>query len=480
MADAVLANGATLGDRTPAVEPRVPFKVKLCYGIGDLGSGLMNGGSAYVVFFYNQVLGLPAFWVTVAMFGGLAIDAFVDTIAGGLSDATKSRWGRRHPYIVLSAVPIALTFYLTFSVPDGLPHWALMGWMIVMTALWRISSSFFLVPYWALGSELSKDFHERTIVGAYRIFFAFAGTSAAALMGVVFFGGAGGAEREGQFEVAPYHTIATIIAITVICVAWTSAVGTRSVIPRLTKAAAKFSIGGLFKEIGGFLHNRPFCVFFAGAFMFSIVLTTYSVASIYFGTYFWAFSTRQIFLMPSIGIAGMAAGTFAWPAISRRIGKKYSYMAGAAGFCALLVLPIFLKTGGVFIDHDSSVYFPVLALINFLAYLSGSAGAVIAASMLPDVIENYAAGRPEKSVAGLITGMLNFNVKVALGVSNVIMGGVLSFVGLGHKTGIAVPPAVVHRLGLTYAPVVIAAGAICLAIFSFYSIPDKKWARPKP
>ncbi len=475
MSDAVLANVSDGGQTLPAA--RVPFKVKLCYGIGDLGSGLMNGGSGYVVFFYNQVLGLPALWVTVAMFGGLAIDAIVDTIVGGLSDATKSRWGRRHPYIFLSAIPIALTFYFTFSVPTGMPHWALMGWMIAMTALWRISSSFFLVPYWALGSELTKDFHERTVVGAYRIFFSFAGTSIAALMGVLFFGGTGGAKRSGQFEAAPYHTIAIIIAITVICVAWTSAIGTRSVIPRLTKAVAKFSVTGIFREIGGFLHNRPFCIFFAGAFMFSIVLSTYSVASIYFGTYFWAFTTRQIFLMPSIGIAGMAAGTFAWPAISRRIGKKYSYMLGAAGFCIGLVVPIFLKVSGLFIDHDSAIYFPVLALINFLAYLSGSAGAVIAASMLPDVIENYAAGRPERSVAGLITGMLNLNVKVALGLSNVIMGGVLWFVGLEHKTGVAVPPAVVHKLGLTYAPIVIAASAVCLVIFSFYSIPDKKWRK---
>jgi Na+/melibiose symporter-like transporter len=453
---------------------RVPFKIKLFYGIGDLGSGLMGGASAYVVFFYNQVMGLSAVWVGVAMFAGLYVDAVVDAVVGSLSDTTRTRWGRRHPYIFIAAIPIALSFFLTFSVPPGLPHWALMGWMIVTTLLWRISGSFHVVPYWALGAELSRDFHERTIVGANRIFFMYAGFSGSFVLNMVVFG-AGSANHRGQFDAGNYHTIAIIVAMAVIVSGWTCAIGTRSAIPGLPKAVSTFSFWTMLREMRGFLGNRPFRVFFAGAFMYCVVHGIYTTISIYLGTYFWVLSTQQIFLLPALGIVGVVVGTFIWPAISRRIGKKSSYILGTAGYFIFASAPVLLKTSGLFIAHDSAAYFPVIALFGFLAYLTGASGSVIAASMLPDVIDDYAAGKAERNVAGLLTGMLNLNTKVGAAVTNLIVGTMLSFVGLEHKVEGAVAPAVADRLGLTY---VLALGIftiVCMGIFSFYSIPDRKW-----
>jgi Na+/melibiose symporter-like transporter len=179
--------------------------------------------------------------------------------------------------------------------------------------------------------------------------------------------------------------------------------------------------------------------------------------------------------MPALGIAGVLAGTFVWPAISRRIGKKISYMLGTTGFCIFASAPILAKTYNLFLDHDNPAYFPVIALFGFLAYLSGASGSVIAASMLPDIIEHYAAGRPEKSVAGLMTGMLNLNLKIGAAVTNLLVGAMLAFVGLEHQMEGLVPPAIVTRLGLTYVAMLVVFTLICLAIFTLYAIPDRKW-----
>jgi Na+/melibiose symporter-like transporter len=456
---------------------RVPFKIKFFYGVGDLSTGLMAPASANVVFFYNQVLGLSAMWVGVAMFAGLYLDAAVDAIVGSLSDSTKTRWGRRHPFIFLAAIPIALFFYFTFSVPSGLPYGWLMSWMVIVTLLWRIAGSFFIVPYWALGAELSRDFHERTTVGAYRIFFMYAGFASGFLVNVIVFGANTGSHQE-QFVASHYHAIATYVAAAVILCAWSCAIGTRSVIPRLPKAINKFSIWRMFRELRGFLGNRAFCVFFGGAFMYCVVHAIYTSISIYLGTYFWALSTQQIFLMPALGIVGVTVGTFVWPAISLRIGKKSSYILGTIGFCVFASIPILLKIAGLFLSHDNPAYFPVIAAFGFLAYLSGASGSVIAASMLPDVIDDYAADRPERNVAGLLTGMLNLNLKVAQAVTNLIVGAMLLFVGLEHKVEGAVGSSITTRLGLTYIASLILFTLVCVAIFSFYSIPDRKW-RPK-
>jgi Na+/melibiose symporter-like transporter len=98
--------------------------------------------------------------------------------------------------------------------------------------------------------------------------------------------------------------------------------------------------------------------------------------------------------------------------------------------------------------------------------------------MLPDVIDDYAADRPERNVAGLLTGMLNLNLKVAQAVTNLIVGAMLLFVGLEHKVEGAVGSSITTRLGLTYIASLILFTLVCVAIFSFYSIPDRKW-RPK-
>ncbi len=478
MSEALQLDSTSVSGSLDPASTHVPRSVKLFYGLGDLSSGLVAAGSGLILFYYSQVLGLSAGWVGTAMFVSLCADAVIDMLAGGLSDSAKTRWGRRHPFLFLSAIPFAAAFYLTFTVPSGLPTWALMTWMVCTTTCWRFAASFFVIPYWALGTELSQDFHERTTIGAYRIIGQYLGMSLGFGLNMVVFGG-GPDKTKGQFEIGNYHIIAIIVAIMVIVAIWGCAFGTRSVIPGLPKAVKKFSFLGMLKEMWGFLGNRPFCIFFSGAFMFCLVHAIYNVASIYMGTYFWGLSTSQIFLMPTIGIAGVVAGTTIWAAISRRLGKKRSYMLGAAGFCVLTAIPILLKIGGIFIAHDNPAYFPVIAFLGFLAFASGASGSVIAASMLPDVIEDYAAGRPEKSVAGLITGMLNLNLKVGLAVTNLIIGAMLAFVGLGKKIDIAsVDPSVIDRLGISYIGLMALFTVICLAIFSFYPIPDRKW-QPK-
>src|SRR5687768_18415705 len=94
---------------------------RLTYGLGAAANGIKNTAfSTYLLLYFNQVIGVPAAIVSTALALTLILDAIADPIIGRVSDVTRSRWGRRHPFIYAAAVPTALFFALVWFVPAGL------------------------------------------------------------------------------------------------------------------------------------------------------------------------------------------------------------------------------------------------------------------------------------------------------------------------------------------------------------------------
>ena len=101
--------------------PTLTFNTKFAYGIGQLAEGLKNSAlGTFVLFYYNQVLGLPGTLAGLALAIALVFDAFTDPLAGSISDNWQGKNGRRHPFMYASALPLAIFFYLLFSPPEGL------------------------------------------------------------------------------------------------------------------------------------------------------------------------------------------------------------------------------------------------------------------------------------------------------------------------------------------------------------------------
>lgn len=106
---------------------QLSFNTKFAYGIGQLAEGLKNSAlSTFVLFYYNQVLGLPGTLAGLALAIALIFDAFTDPLAGSLSDNWHSTMGRRHPFMYASALPLGICFYLLFAPPSGLSEWELL------------------------------------------------------------------------------------------------------------------------------------------------------------------------------------------------------------------------------------------------------------------------------------------------------------------------------------------------------------------
>lgn len=120
--------------------PPLGMKTKLFFGIGSLAEGTKTVAySAYLLIFYNQVMGVPATLVSSALLISLLFDAVSNPILGHISDHTRSRWGRRHPFMYAAALPTALFFWMMFNPPAGLSNGAMFWYILVVSLLGRVA-----------------------------------------------------------------------------------------------------------------------------------------------------------------------------------------------------------------------------------------------------------------------------------------------------------------------------------------------------
>ena len=173
--------GTQPGDRT--VGHRLSIGVMLAYGVGDIAQAIKNQGfNILLLFFYQQLVGLPGTLTGLALGIALMFDAVTDPVAGGLSDRIKGRFGRRHPMIAMAALPLAISFYFLFSPPEGLSDLTAFLWLTTFAVLVRGSLTFYHIPHLALGAEMAHDYNQRSTLFGFN---ALLGTLSGAVVSIV-------------------------------------------------------------------------------------------------------------------------------------------------------------------------------------------------------------------------------------------------------------------------------------------------------
>jgi len=147
---------------TTAPEDRISFGRKLAYGAGAFVNNLLAAAIGGMLIVLNLGLGMnPALVGLVASLPRL-LDALIDPLMGYLSDHTRSRWGRRRPYIFVGAIASGITFALLWQVPAGRSENFYFWWFVVGSNLFYVAYTIFAAPWVGLGYELTPDYHERT------------------------------------------------------------------------------------------------------------------------------------------------------------------------------------------------------------------------------------------------------------------------------------------------------------------------------
>jgi GPH family glycoside/pentoside/hexuronide:cation symporter len=150
---------------------QISFGNKLAYGVGSMPYAAKDAAfGTFVLFFYTQVLGLSGSLTGLAIFISVLWDAVSDPMVGAFSDRLKSRWGRRHPLMIVGALPLAFSFVMLFSPIESVlgTQWPLFGWLLVSVLMMRTFLTVFYIPQNAMGAELTDDYHERTSIVSFR------------------------------------------------------------------------------------------------------------------------------------------------------------------------------------------------------------------------------------------------------------------------------------------------------------------------
>ena len=198
----------------------------LSYGVGAVAYGVKDSGfGTFLLLFYNQVLGLPAATVGLVIMVALLVDAMIDPAVGFFSDRTRSRWGRRHPWMYASAVPIAIGWLLLWN-PPALSESMTLLWLFLTAVVVRSAVSAYEVPSVALTSELTADYDERTRIMAYRYLFGWAGGLGMLLAAYTLFLPTDAAHPRGLLERSGYTSMAWAGAAAMFIAILVSALGT--------------------------------------------------------------------------------------------------------------------------------------------------------------------------------------------------------------------------------------------------------------
>ena len=143
-------------------EDRIPFIQKLVYGLGAFVNNLLAAAIGGMVIVLNLGLGMNPALVGLLSALPRLTDAITDPLMGYISDKTKSRWGRRRPYIFIGAIAAGIVFALLWQLPAGKSESFYFWYFLGGSLIFYLAYTMFATPWVALGYELTPDYHERT------------------------------------------------------------------------------------------------------------------------------------------------------------------------------------------------------------------------------------------------------------------------------------------------------------------------------
>jgi Na+/melibiose symporter-like transporter len=386
---------------------QVPIGTKIRYGLGELGMNLKNEVvNRYLMFFYADTLHVGPAAVGLMMLLGNAWDAVTDPAMGYLSDATRSRWGRRRPYVLLGALPMGVCFYFLFAPPAWLSQAGLLWYLLGVGLALYTCFTIFTIPYLAWGAELARDYHDRTAVVQVRSLCGLVGGIVGASVPLLLVSGAVDAR-------AGFAHMGVLLGALVAAAALVPALTVRDAgRDRLPVASFRHFLQGLRHTFA----NRDFRVIFVTFCLMTVSGAMGTAIQIIVVKYRLDLEAQFPLIALTFGLA-FALSFPVWLGLSRRIGKTRAMRVGLMIGC---VAPL----GWVVVQPGQ-----LGAMLLFMVVAGAATGCVtLAGSQAIDVVDVDELLTGEQR-AGAYFGIWAFGLKLAVAVGQFFAGVLLDVVG---------------------------------------------------
>ena len=444
------------------------------FGAGGISMGmLLMGVNYFALVYYSQALGISGSVVGSALALALVSDAVSDPLVGALSDRTRTRWGRRHPYLYAAVLPSAFLFYLFWNPPawaiasDAVAFWFLLG----TASLMRLAATLFEVPSNALVAELTTDYDRRSDLMSYRMNLYYFSTAMFSVVMFYYFLADTPEYPQGNLRVAGYEEMGLAAALVIGVTMLIQAVGTHRHIPRMRDANLELHPQGLkLREVFAPFKNRSLLAIVLSALFSSTQSGTAAALWIYMMTYFWELTSTQMAWFSFIALFGTPIAFYLVPRAFR--GREKKHIAVAVMILAVVVDvgPILLRVAGLMPPNGTTLLIAIIFSQAVFLTICGTFVQVALGSMLAEIVEEHAV-QTGQHIAGLITSTRSFTLKVMSGAGIAVAGVVLDFIAFPTQSAVKdVPPETIFSLGIAYGPILMILSLTAVVILGAYRI----------
>ncbi|MEI2396579.1 MFS transporter [Paenibacillus phytohabitans] len=428
---------------------KVPLAEKMVFSGGLLGQNMLYSFmSMYILFFYTDLLGIPATTASVILVVASIFDACLDPLMGMITDKTRSRWGKFRPYLLFAPFLIALATIVCFWDFGGSSRTTLVI-ATVSYLLWGMLYTVCDTPLWALSSVISTDPGERTL---FVTLGKIGGTLGAVVITV---GGiqlllAFGGERSTQAYLYSAIIIGIIAALSILL---TGILTRERVAPSPVKISFRQNLQTVYK-------NKPLLTLLASLLIINLVNGIRQSIQLYYVVYVWGDAGYATQVGISL-VVGMLLGMTATPPLLRRFSKKKVFILSCILGSLSCILPYLLG------DHNVMTTLVFFAVSFFFSGMT----TIVSTSMLLDTID-YSEWKLGFRGEGIVFSTNTFVTKFSGALSRLIIGaslGLLSYVENQPST-----PTLQH--GLSFVMFLLPALCFLAAILPilFYNISDKQ------
>lgn len=453
---------------------KLPFKTKLLYGFGAAAYGVKdNGFAVFLLYYYNQVVGMRADVVSLAIAVALFIDAFIDPLIGQMTDRTRTSIGRRHPWLYGSAIPIAIAWLFLWHPPEASAT-VQFFYLLAMAVLVRVSLSAYEVPSLALLPELSKDYHDRTSILRFRTLFGWGSGLGIMVLAYGLLLVPSEDYPVGLLNADGYASYAIIGAGVMIVAVIVSAMSThRRIVNQYNAETTHPETAEDFKQMLEAFRFSPFMLLmFAGVFAYTNQGLTFAMTP-YLLTHVWEFGSAEFTLYSAVLFIGVIMAFVLVTPISRRTGKPKG--AAFLTFFAVVIgtAPYWLRMVGLFPEPGSDLLVPALFTLLVIATASSISAMILTMSMMADVADAYEFENGKRT-EGLFSSGMWFMQKMVGGMGILLSGLIISFIQLPEQ---AVPgtvdAAIVDNLALIYVTMITVIGVAGTWAYTLFPLSEK-------
>jgi glucuronide carrier protein len=384
----------------------------LGYTAGDFANNLAFSLQAlFLLIYYTNVVGLNPAPIATMFLVVRAWDAFADLAAGRLVDLTKSRWGKFRPYLLFASLPLLLSSIALFSVPDFGSTTAKYVYAYVTYALLGFLYSLTNIPYGSLATAMTQDPIERSRLGVFRTVGPIFGTFILVL--VI-------APQISRYKTQPdqlqsFLTTVTIVfavagyALYLFCFANCKEQTFRESKPVTVK-----------ETIATVRQNRPLLILCVSNLIFLTGVFGLQASQAYYAAYILGNSTQLIWMVLATSLATFVAVPVV-PTFVARIGKKNTFLIGAAGLVVMGTWIFFMPPG-----------LPIVVVSFFVFGLFQNLSMSLLFAFEADAVE-YGEYKTGKRTEGATYAIYSFFRKVSQAVAGAIAGYALAFGGFVAK-----------------------------------------------